>query len=81
MSVTIQFQKAGLLGAVPAVGENDQYFALHFGGQYGEVARVWPPFSFLRSWAAWRAGLEARPAAVDGLEQLGAQFVHFFRIE
>ena len=34
--VTIQFQEAWLLGAVPAIGQNDQYLALHFGGQYGQ---------------------------------------------
>jgi len=32
LSIAIQFQEVGLLGAVPAIGENDQYLTLHFGG-------------------------------------------------
>jgi len=51
LSVTIQFQEAGLLGAVPAIGENDQYLALHFGGQYGQKVCLPPQFSASGSWA------------------------------
>ena len=45
LRVTIQFQEAGLLGAVVAIGENDQYLALHFGGQYGQEVCLPPQFS------------------------------------
>ena len=50
LGVTIQFQEAGLPGAVPAIGENDQYLALHCGGQYGQEVCPPPYFSSSRSW-------------------------------
>jgi hypothetical protein len=51
LSVTIQFQEARCLGAAPAIGENDQYLALHCGGQYGQAVCLPPPFSSSGSWA------------------------------
>ena len=45
LRVTLQFQAAGLLGTVVAIGENDQYLALHFGRQYGQQVWLLPPFS------------------------------------
>ena len=61
LSVTIQFQEAGLLGAVPAIGENDQYLTLHFGGQYGQKVCLPPQFSSSKSCAmCWRTEVSGR---------------------
>ena len=45
LSVAIQFQEAGLLGAVVAIGENDQYLALHFAAECGQEVCLPPEFS------------------------------------
>jgi len=43
--VAIELQEPGLLGAIPAIGKNDQNLALHLGAQHDRKVRRPPPFS------------------------------------
>ena len=49
LCVAIQFQAAGFLSAVIAIGENNQNLALHFGGQYDQADWILPPEFHRRS--------------------------------
>jgi hypothetical protein len=45
LSVTIQFQGAGLPGAIPAIGQNDQNLTFHLGAQSAQKNWLPPLFS------------------------------------